>query len=79
MYTRGLHEVADFYIFLSQFSKPVPEFIDPVFGKTSPICSFSVMQIERFGLVFAKTGSLNSGTGSFSFLEINRHRGLNIK
>ncbi len=43
-------------------SIPVPEFIDPVFGKTSPIRSFSVRQNERFGLVFAKTGSINSGT-----------------
>ncbi len=40
-----------------------PEFIDPVFGKTSPKCSFSVMQNERIGLVFPKTGSINSGTG----------------
>jgi hypothetical protein len=38
----------------------VPEFIDPVFAKTSPNRSFSV--IKRFQLVFAKTGSINSGT-----------------
>jgi hypothetical protein len=42
---------------------PVPEFIDPVFTKTSPKRSFSVTQNERFGLVFAKTGSIISGTG----------------
>jgi hypothetical protein len=36
----------------------VPEFIDPVFSKTS---SFSMIENERFGLVFVKTGSLNSG------------------
>jgi hypothetical protein len=30
--------------------------------KTSPKCSFSVMENERFGLVFTKTGSINSGT-----------------
>ncbi len=41
---------------------PVPEFIDPFFGKTSPKRSFSVTENERFGLVFAKTGSINSGT-----------------
>ncbi len=41
----------------------VPEFIDPVFAKTSPKRSFSVIQNERFGLVFAKTGSIISGTG----------------
>ncbi len=40
----------------------VPEFIDPVFTKTSPKRSFSVIQNERFGLVFAKTGSIISGT-----------------
>jgi len=42
---------------------PVPEFIDPVFAKTSPKRSFLVMQNERFGLVFANTGSIISGTG----------------
>jgi hypothetical protein len=40
----------------------VPEFIDPVFTKTSPKRSFSVIQNERFGLVFAKTVSIISGT-----------------
>jgi hypothetical protein len=40
----------------------VPEFIDPVFVKTSPKRSFSVIQNERFGLVFGKTGSIISGT-----------------
>jgi hypothetical protein len=46
---------------------PVPEFIDPVFVKTSPKCSFLVIENERFGLVFAKTGSINSGTGVSQF------------
>ncbi len=41
----------------------VPEFIEPVFTKTSPKRSFSVIQNERFGLVFAKTGSIISGMG----------------
>ena len=41
----------------------MPEFIDPVFPKTSPKRSFSVIQNERFGLVFAKAGSIISGTG----------------
>ena len=40
----------------------VPEFIDPVFAKTSPKRSSSITENERFGLVFAKTGSINSGT-----------------
>ncbi len=39
----------------------MPEFIDPVFEKTSPKRSFSIIENERFGLVFAKTGSINSG------------------
>jgi hypothetical protein len=41
---------------------PVPEFIDLVFTKTSLKRSFSVIQNERFGLVFAKTGSIISAT-----------------
>jgi hypothetical protein len=38
---------------------------DPVFAKTSPRRSFSVIENERFGLVFAKTGSINSGTSEY--------------
>jgi hypothetical protein len=41
----------------------VPEIIDPVFTKTSPKRSFNMTENERFGLVFTKTGSVNSGTG----------------
>jgi hypothetical protein len=41
---------------------PVPEIIDPVFAKTNPKRSFCMTENERFGLVFAKTGSINSGT-----------------
>jgi hypothetical protein len=44
----------------------VHEFIDPIFAKTSPKRSFSMTENERFGLVFAKTGSINSGTGVYS-------------
>ncbi len=40
----------------------MPEFIDPVFAKTSPKRSFSITENDRFGLVFLKTGSMNSGT-----------------
>jgi hypothetical protein len=40
----------------------VPEFIDPGFAKTSPNRSFSVIENERFQRVFAKTGSIYSGT-----------------
>ncbi len=41
----------------------MPEIIDPVFAKTSPKRSFSMTENERFGLVSANTGSINSGTG----------------
>ncbi len=41
----------------------VPEFIAPVFAKTSPKRSFSMTENEHFGLVFAKTVSINSGWG----------------
>ena len=34
-----------------------------VFVKRSPKRSYSVIENERFGLVFAKTGSIISGTG----------------
>ncbi len=33
----------------------MPEIIDTVFAKTSPIRSFSMTEYERFGLVFTKT------------------------
>ncbi len=41
----------------------MPEFIDPVFTKTSPKRSFSLNKKRAFWLVFAKTGSIISGTG----------------
>jgi hypothetical protein len=40
----------------------VPEIIDPVFTKTSPKRTFCMTENERSGLVFTKTGSINSGT-----------------
>ena len=43
----------------------VPEFIDPVFAKTSQNARFLLSENERFGLVFVKTGSINSGTGQY--------------
>jgi hypothetical protein len=50
---------------LSRISDPaVPEFIDPVFVKTSPKHSFSVIENEHIGLAFKKTGSIISDTGS---------------
>jgi hypothetical protein len=44
----------------------VPEIIDPVFAKTSQNARFLLSENERFGLVFVKTGSINSGTGSLN-------------
>ncbi len=41
----------------------VPEFIDRVFTKTSRKRSFSLNRKRAFWLVFAKTGSIISGTG----------------
>jgi hypothetical protein len=41
----------------------VPEFIDPVFTKTSTKRSFSLNRKRAFWLVFVKTGSIISGTG----------------
>ncbi len=41
----------------------MPEIIDPVFMKTSPKRSFSLIENERFSLGFAKTGAMNSGKG----------------
>ncbi len=40
----------------------MPEIIDPVFAKTSQNARFILSEKERFGLVFVKTGSINSGT-----------------
>jgi hypothetical protein len=34
----------------------------PSFRKNKPKCSYLMTQNERFGLVFTKTGSINSGT-----------------
>jgi hypothetical protein len=48
---------------LKNFTSPVPEIIDPVFAKTSQNARFLLSENERFGLVFVKTGSINSGTG----------------
>ncbi len=44
------------------YKGPVPEIIDPVFAKTSQNARFLLSENERFGLVFVKIGSINSGT-----------------
>ncbi len=51
------------HFMLKVCSTPVPEIIDPVFAKTSQNARFLLSENERFGLVFVKTGSINSGTG----------------
>ncbi len=50
--------------------KAVPEFIDPVFVKTSPTRLFCMTENERIGLVFPKTGTINSGSGVFRELQL---------
>ncbi len=40
----------------------MPEFIDPRFRENKPKRAYSVIENERFGLVFAKTGSIISDT-----------------
>ncbi len=64
-----IRPIISFYVF--SLIRMVPEFIDLVFAKTSPKCSFSLTEIERFGLVFAKNGSINSGTGVYVFYYCN--------
>jgi hypothetical protein len=59
------------------FLRHVPEIIEPVFTKTSQYARFLLSENERFGLVFVKTGSINSGNGQFtcymkSNLKMNR-------
>ncbi len=55
-----LSVVANKLIWLSNL---VPEIIDPVFAKTSQNARFLLSENGRFGLVFVKTGSINSGIG----------------
>ncbi len=50
---------------------PVPEIIDPVYAKTSPKRSFCMTENQRFGLVFKKTGSINTGTGKLFARTVN--------
>jgi hypothetical protein len=61
-------------ICLSEDAKtlPVPEIIDPVFAKTSQNARFLLSENERFGLVFVKTGSINSGSAIVSNIFKNR-------
>jgi hypothetical protein len=65
--------------FVSKTSIPtVPEIIDPVFAKTSQNARFLLSENERFGLVFVKTGSINSGTGESELWSLLQNRGILI-
>ncbi len=52
----------------------MPEIIDPVFAKTSQNARFLLSENERFGLVFVKTGSINSGTEEIGLLTRSTHK-----
>jgi hypothetical protein len=43
--------------------RPVPEIYRPSFRENKENRSFSISENERFGLVFAKTEPINTGTG----------------
>jgi hypothetical protein len=62
MFMQGIYST----IYKYKGGGPVPEIIDPVFAKTSQNARFLLSENERFGLVFVKTGSINSGTGVFA-------------
>jgi hypothetical protein len=57
----------------------VPEFIDPVFTKTSPKHSFSLNRKRAFWLVFAKTGSIISGTGLIGVNTVQRREIITVR
>jgi hypothetical protein len=59
--------------------RPVPEIIDPVFAKTSQNARFLLSENERFGLVFVKTGSINSGTGKNPYVRNSVIFRINVK
>jgi hypothetical protein len=47
--------------------------LQTVFAKTSPKRSFSVIENEPLGLVFAKTGFINAGTGQYWCFLVSLH------
>jgi hypothetical protein len=49
--------------------------VDPVFTKTSQNARFLLSENERFGLVFVKTGSINSGTVVNKVIKSTEERG----
>ncbi len=63
-------------LFCLIFYEPSALIYKPSFAKTNPKRSFSVIENERFGLVFAKTGSIISGKGSIPSLAESIRSGL---
>ncbi len=64
-------------VYWSTKAAPMRDFCDtsariyrPSFLKTSPKRSISVIENERFGLVFAKTRSINRAQGSWNFQKL---------
>ncbi len=62
-----------FFMYFVNMKVELPEIIDPVFAKTCPKRSFCMTENERFGLVFVKIGSINSGK-----VLIHRHIKIHI-
>jgi hypothetical protein len=81
-----MHEIFGFGVFIHMpenrhfvLFSAVPEIIDPVFAKTSQNARFLLSENERFGLVFVKTGSINSGTVGYSAKRFFNPVGYNAK
>jgi hypothetical protein len=70
------HRPASLCSLVCRYDNPtVPEITDPVFAKTSQNARFLFSENERFGLVFVKTGSINSGTALFSWVQEESKKG----
>ncbi len=59
--------------FRPNLSEDLQQCIDPVFAKTNQNARFLLSENERFGLVFVKTGSINSGTVFMRVANTNLH------
>ncbi len=58
------------WVALLHLSKHSGRIYRPRFAKTTPKRSFSLIENERVVLLFAKTGSINSGTGHTSVSDV---------
>ncbi len=61
---------SDIWFQVTEIAHQCPNLQTRVFVKTSPKRSYSVIENERFELVFAKTGSIISGTGYFVIVRV---------